>query len=60
MPETMSLVDEPTNDTGQDQEEYTNVEGVNTSALPVQEKTNYDEKVEPRLGFVFRYIIKKG
>ena len=51
MPETMSLVDQPTNDTGQDREVGKNEEEVNTSVLPVQEKTNYDEKGDIRLSF---------
>ena len=58
MPETMSLVDEPTNDTDQDQEGDKNVKEVNTSAFPLQGKTNYGEKVEIRLYFVLRFTIQ--
>ena len=54
----MSSVDEPSNDTDQDQEGDKNVEGVNTSALPLQGKKNYGEKVEIRLDFVLRFTIQ--
>ena len=51
MPETMSSQDQPRSDTGQDQEGGKNEEEVNTSALPVQDKTNYEEKGDIRLTF---------